>query len=168
MQETDLSILARKYQEQIDTLEGKLNEEKRKLALVSQMIELLRNEGISYEQEKLFETSPVLSHRYKGMTMTKAIYDILKSHEHEKLSANDIYAELVKNDFSTKAKNLKRDVYTRLLRLETSERLVSTKKKKGRPKRYFLPRMEEDKNEEEMKRGDGQIPPQKIAGGLGE
>lgn len=100
--------------------------------------------------------------------MTDAIKDILRSREHEKLSADDIYKELVKNDFSSESKDLKRDVYTRLLRMEQGHKLVATKKKKGRPKRYFLPKMEGEKNEDEIKRGDGQIPPQKIAGGLGE
>ena len=168
MQETDLSILARKYQEQIQSLETELNEEKRKLTVVSEMIELLKREGISYEQEKLFETSPVLSHRYKDMEMPEAIQDILKSREHEKLSADDIYNELVKNDFSSKSKNLKGDVYTRLSRMEKGHKLASTKKKKGHLKRYFLPKMEGEKNEDEIKRGDCQIPPQKVTGGLGE
>jgi Fe2+ transport system protein B len=166
MQETDLSILARKYQERIQFLESELSEEKRKLALVTEMIDLLKKEGISYEQEKLFDDlSPVLSQRYKDMTMTEAIYDILRAHEHEKLSADDIYKELVKNGFGlkSKSKNVKRDVYTRLLRLEQGEKLTATKKKKGRPKRYFLPRMGGEKNEDEIKRRDGQIPPQNVA-----
>jgi len=145
MQETDLSILARKYQERIQALENDLNEEKRKFNLVSEMIELLRKEGISYEEEKLFDASTVLSHRYKDMSMTKAIFDILKSREHKQLSANDVYQGLVKNDFTSRSKNLKRDVYTRLLRLEQNEKIGSTKKKKGQPKRYFLLKTEEDK-----------------------
>ena len=151
MQETDLTILARKYRERIESLENELNEEKRKFALVSEMVDLLKKEGISYEQEKLFDTSPVLSHRYKDMSMPEAIQDILKSRQHEKLSADDIYKDLVKNDFTTESKDLKRDVYTRLCRLGKDQKLASTKKKKGHPKRYFLPKKEEEKIEGEIK-----------------
>jgi len=132
---TDLDVLAKRYQERITSLENELNEEKRKFNLVSETIALLRREGI-FEQEKLFEAPTVLSDRYKDMSMREAIEEVLKSNQPQKLSVDVIYSELVKNGFKTKSQNLKRDLYTRLFRLEDAGKISSTKK--GGLKRYFL------------------------------
>jgi hypothetical protein len=145
---TDLSVLAKRYQERITSLENELNEEKRKLSLVSETIALLRKEGI-FEQEKLFSPPAILSDRYKDKTMTEAIEDILRTNQPDKLSVDFIYSGLVENGFESKSKNLKRDLYTRLFRLEEAGKLSSTKK--GGAKRYFLPKTEGGKNEEEIK-----------------
>ena len=145
---TDLDVLAKRYQERITSLENELNEEKRKFSLVSDTIALLKREGI-FEQEKLFETPTVLSHRYKDMGWREAVEEVLKSNQPDKLSADIIHSELVKNGFGTKSQNLKRDVYTNLFRLEEKGKLSSTKK--GGVKRYFLPKAEEEKNEEKIK-----------------
>jgi len=145
----DLDVLAKKYQERITSLENELNEEKRKLSLVSEAITLLRKEGI-FDQEKLFETPTVLSDRYKGMGMREAIEEILKSNQPEKLSVDIIYSELLKNGFNSGSKNLRRDLYTRLFRLEEKGILNSTRKKGG-IKKYFLPKLEEKKDGLEIK-----------------
>lgn len=142
----DLSILGKKYQDRIDSLEKELQEAKRKFTVVSEAIELLKREGV-FDQEKLFDIP--LTDKYRDMNMRKAIEDILKIAQPEKLSVDVIYSELVKNGFKSKSKNVKRDLYTRLFRLEESGRLNSTKK--GGVKRYFLPKAEEEKNEEEIK-----------------
>lgn len=141
----DLSIMAKKYQERIESLEKELQEAKRKFTVVSEAIELLRKEGI-FEQEKLFEAPPKLSDRYKDKSMPDAIEDILKTAYPEKLPVDVIHSELLKNGFESKSQNLRRDLYTRLFRLEESGRLDSTKK--GGVKRYFLPKIEEEKKEE--------------------
>jgi Fe2+ or Zn2+ uptake regulation protein len=107
----------------------------------------LRREGI-FEQEKLFETPTVLSDRYKEMGMREAIEEVLKSNQPEKLSVDFIYSELIKNGFKSGSQNLKRDLYTRLFRLEEKGILHSIKK--GHTKKYFLPKTEGEKNEEEM------------------
>jgi hypothetical protein len=145
---TDLDVLAKRYQERITSLENELNEEKRKFNLVSETIALLRREGI-FEQEKLFETPTVLSDRYKEMGMREAIEEVLKSNQPEKLSVDFIYSELIKNGFKSGSQNLKRDLYTRLFRLEEKGILHSIKK--GHVKKYFLPKTEGEKNEEEIK-----------------
>jgi hypothetical protein len=142
----DLSILSKKYQERVESLEKELQEAKRKFTVVSEAIELLKREGV-FDQEKLFEIP--LTDRYRGKGMTEAIEDILKLAQPEKLSVDLIYSELVKNGFKSKSKNLKRDLYTRLFRLEEAGKLSSTKK--GGVKRYFLPKAEEEKNEEGIK-----------------
>ena len=144
---TDLDVLAKRYQERITSLENELNEEKRKFNLVSETIALLRREGI-FEQEKLFETPTVLSDRYKEMGMREAIEEVLKSNQPEKLSVDFIYSELIKNGFKSGSQNLKRDLYTRLFRLEEKGILHSIKK--GHAKKYFLPKTEGEKNEDEM------------------
>lgn len=141
----DLSVMAKKYQERIEVLEKELQEAKRKLSVVSEAIELLRKEGI-FEQEKLFETPPILSDRYKDKSMPDAIEDILRRAHPEKLSVDIIHSELLKNGFESKSQNLRRDLYTRLFRLEESGRLNSTRK--SGIKRYSLPKMEEQKTEE--------------------
>ena len=145
---TDLDVLAKRYQERITSLENELNEEKRKFNLVSETIALLRREGI-FEQEKPFETPTVLSDRYKEMGMREAIEEVLKSNQPEKLSVDFIYSELIKNGFKSGSQNLKRDLYTRLFRLEEKGILHSIKK--GHVKKYFLPKTEGEKNEEEIK-----------------
>jgi hypothetical protein len=132
---TELIILAKKYQERITSLENELNEEKRKFNLVSETIALLKQEGV-FGQGILFETPPILSDRYKDMSMREAIEDVLKSHQPEKLSVDFIHSELVKNGFKSKSQNVKRDLYTRLFRLEEKGNINSTKK--GGIKRYFL------------------------------
>jgi hypothetical protein len=71
------------------------------------------------------------------MTMSQAIEVVLESTPLRKASARTILLELQKNGFKSKSKNLKRDVYTRLFRLEQKEKLIS-KKEKG-IKIYFLP-----------------------------
>ena len=109
---------------------------------------MLRREGI-FEQEKLFETPTVLSDRYKEMGMREAIEEVLKSNQPEKLSVDFIYSELIKNGFKSGSQNLKRDLYTRLFRLEEKGILHSIKK--GHVKKYFLPKTEGEKNEEEIK-----------------
>jgi aspartate/glutamate racemase len=141
----DLDMLAKKYQERITSLENELNEEKRKLNLVSEAITLLRREGI-YEQEKLFENPTVSSDRYKDMSMKEAIEDILRSYQPEKLPVDLIYSDLVTNGFKSESKNLRRDLYSRLSRLEDDGILDSIKR--GRVKKYFLPKTEEEKKEE--------------------
>ena len=143
----DLSILAKRYQDRITSLENELNEEKRKFTLVSDAIALLRKEGI-FEQKKLFEMPEALSDKYKEMSMTDAVLDILRSAEPEKLSANTIYLNLVKNGFKSNSKKLQSDVYTRLNRLEKKHMVTSTKKKKGHPKRYFLLSKGEEPNQQ--------------------
>jgi len=145
---SDLSVLAKKYRERVEGLEKELEEARKNLNVVTEVIELLKKERI-YQQEKLFEVPPVLSDRYKDKTMTEAIEDILKTNQPEKLSVDVIHSELVKNGFKSKSQNVKRDLYTRLFRLEEKGKLDSTKK--GGVKRYFLPKTGEEKNEEEIK-----------------
>jgi hypothetical protein len=144
----DLDILVKKYQDIIKSLEIQLEEAKRKFTVISEAIDLLGKEGI-FDQEKLFKFPSVLDDRYKEMSMWRAIEDILKSNQNEKLSAEIIYSELIKHGFESKSKNLKGDVYSRLSRLEEKGKLNSTKK--GGIKRYFLPKKEEEKIEGEIK-----------------
>jgi hypothetical protein len=135
----DLNILAKKYHELIESLENQLVEAKRKFTVVSEAIELLKKEGV-FDQDKLFKIHPIISERYKDMSMKKAIEDILGSNEHKKLSAEDIHSELLKHCYESKSKNLKRDVYSRLFRMEENGILISIKED-GR-KKYLLPEKE--------------------------
>ncbi len=140
---TDLNILAKKYREQIESLQNHLDEAKRKFTVVSDAIELLKKEGV-FDQEKLFETPNVLSDQYKDKSMTEAVEDILKSNQPEKLSVDVIYSELLKHGFKSESQNLQRDVYSRLNRMEKSGKSISTKRGKGKKKKYFLPKKEEE------------------------
>jgi len=136
---TELSILARKYQEQVKALEDQLAEAKRRQAVVLAAMELLKEEG-SLGQERLF--LPAITDQYKDVSMTVAIKKILESEPSQSVTAEIILSELTKHGFQSSSKNLKRDVYTRLFRMEKKRRLVS-KKVKG-IKNYFLPKEEDN------------------------
>lgn len=153
MQEMDdLNILAKRYREQVDSLQVQLDETIRKLTVVSEAIELLKKEGV-FDQEKLFQTPTLISEKYKDKSMSESIEDVLRSIHPEKIAANFIHSELVKNGFSSDSKNLKRDVYTRLNRMEKGGKILSTKKGKGKVKKYFLAKKDDDKKATELPSG---------------
>lgn len=135
----DLSVLAKKYKEQVLVLEKQLVEAKRRFVVVTEAVELLMKEEFP-EQEGLFPTSSPISTKYKDMNMPQAIEAVLESTSLRKAPARTILSELEKNGFKSKSKNLTRDVYTRLFRLEHKGKLIS-KKEKG-IKIYFLPQKE--------------------------
>ena len=141
----DLKILARKYSDQIHALENQLAEAKRRLAVVTEAVELLTKEGI-FEQAGLFPISTQISEKYKDMSMSEAIEVILESMPIHKASARTVLLELQRNGFKSASKNFKRDVYTRLFRLEEKGKLDS-KKEKG-IKIYYLPKREGEGNAE--------------------
>lgn len=143
----DLSILAKKYKDQVLALENQLAEAKRRLAVVTEAVELLMKEGI-FEQGGLFPISTPISEKYKDMSMSQAIEAILESTPLRKASARIILLELQKNGFKSASKNLKRDVYTRLFRLAQKGKLTS-KKEKG-IKIYSLMSKEENSSEEPL------------------
>jgi len=141
-QVSELAFLEKKFRDEIELLEHQLMEAKRRLTVVSEAIELLKKEGI-FDQEKLFEVSPILSDRHKDMSLTEAIRDILESASFKKLSAEEIYLELQKHGFKSNSRDPKRDVYTRLWRLRKGGKLFLTKEKGI--KKYSLPKKEEEK-----------------------
>ena len=141
----DLSVLSKKYKEQVQALESQLAEAKRRLSVVTEAVELLMKEGV-FEQEGLFPISSPISVKYNDMSMPQAIEAVLESTLLRKAPARIILSELEKNGFKSKSKNLKRDVYTRLFRLEHKGKLIS-KKEKG-IKIYFLPQKEVNPIEE--------------------
>lgn len=140
----DLNVLAKRYKEQVDSLQGQIEEAKRKFVVVSEAIELLKREGV-FDGEKLSQPPVALSDRYKDKSMPEAIEDVLQSNQPSKLSADAIYSHLVKNGFKSKSKNFKSDVYTRLNRMVKAGKLLSTKKGKGKVKKYSLPKKDDDK-----------------------
>jgi hypothetical protein len=141
----DLSMVAKRYKEQVEALENQLAEAKRRLAVVTEAIELLMKEGI-FEQEGLFSISSPISSKYRDLSMPEAIEAVLESTPLRKAPARTILVELQKNGFKSASKNLKRDVYTRLFRLEHKGKLIS-KKERG-IKVYLLPPKEVNSLEE--------------------
>ncbi|MCJ7564590.1 MAG: hypothetical protein MUP52_08375 [Candidatus Aminicenantes bacterium] len=146
----DLEILEKKLREEIEFLEAHLSVSRKKLDAVTITIELLRKNG-TYEQNKLFPIQQIISDKYKNIGMRAAIEDILKSSERKKMSALNIISELIKYGFQSKSKNLKRDVYTRLFRLE--KRGILSSRKEGGLKKYFW---KEEKIEEDTKKEKGE------------
>lgn len=138
----DLTSLARKFQKQVDSLQIQLDEARKNLTIVSQAVALLQREGDD-DQERLFNLPDVVSFKYKDTTLSAAIKDILLQRHPEKLSAEEIYEELIKNGFKSNSKNMKRDLYTRLFRMTNAkdEPLISIKK--GKVKKYSLPKRAE-------------------------
>ncbi len=144
---TDLELLAKQYSNLIQSLEKQLDEAKRKFAMVSEVIELLKKEGL-YGQDKLFDVPTVLSDRYVEMSMGEAMQDILKSDQYKWASAEIIHAELLKNGYKSKSENLKRDVYSRLYRLEKDGILIS--KKESGLKKYSLAKSTKEEPKEKV------------------
>jgi hypothetical protein len=141
----DLKILAKKYADQVHILESQLAEAKRRLAVVTEAVDLLTKEGI-FEQAGLFPITTPISDKFKDMSMAEAIKVVLESAPLNKASAGTVLLELQRNGFKSASKNFKRDVYTRLFRLEQKKRLLS-KKEKG-IKIYYLPAKEVIASEE--------------------
>jgi hypothetical protein len=132
----NLNNLAKKYQEEVTSLKGQMDEASRKLRVVLETIKLLKDEN-GDGQEELFQEPKVISDKYKDMTLSGAIEDVLRSNKPEKLSATFIHSELVRYGYRSDSKNLQRDVYTRLNKMEGKEKISSTKRGKGK-KKYFL------------------------------
>jgi len=147
---SDLNLLLKKYRAQVESLQEQLSEASKNLNVVSEAIELLKREG-GFGQQRLFETPNPISDRYKDMSMTGAIEDILRQNKPHKLSAEEIYSELVKNGFKSDSKDLKRDLYVRLYKMNKGGKIVTTKKVKGKLKKYFLLSGEGETKEEEKK-----------------
>ena len=133
----ELNIRLRKYQEQAKLLEEQLAGVKKRQAVLLAALELEKEEGV-LEQEGLFP--PPTTDQYRGVSMTVVIKKILESEPSRGVTAEAILTELTKHGFQSSSKNLKRDVYTRLFRLEKKRQLVS-KKIKGL-KHYSLPKEE--------------------------
>lgn len=134
-QKMDLELLARKYEIEVNGHQEKLDEAKKRYTIVSEALKLLRKDG-DIDQSQLF--SPVISEKYKGMSMTDAIKDIIKFHPNHKVSAGDVFSELQKHGYKSKSKNNKRDVFTRLYRLRKNGKLIC-RIEKG-IKKYCLPK----------------------------
>lgn len=149
-QMADLNFLVKKFQKRIESLQTEIEETKKNLNVASGAIELLRREGV-LGQQRLFTSPDMISDRFKDMSMTQAVENILKEKHPDKLSADDIYLELVSNGFQSDSHNLKGDVYSRLNRMNSSGKIISTKKAKGKMKRYFLPQKEGETKEEQKK-----------------
>jgi len=134
----DLNLLVKKFQERIESLQGELEGAKKNLTVVLEAIELLKREGV-FGQQRLFKAPDMISDRFKDISMTQAIEDILRDKQPDKLSADEIYSDLIGNGFKSDSQNLKRDVYSRLNRMKNSGKIISTKKARGKMIKYFLP-----------------------------
>lgn len=132
-QRIDLELLAQKYEAQANDLQGKLNEVKKRYTIVSEALELLRKDG-DIDQNKLFQ--PVISEKFKDMSMPSAIKNIIESNPNRKASAEEIHSELIKHGFQSNSKDIKRDVYIRLYRLRKSGKLLFRSEKGIR--KYYL------------------------------
>jgi len=128
-----LASLGKKYQEEVEYLETKLSEAKRKLSAILEVSDLLDKEDTS-SQSDLFPNQK--SSIYEKMRMGDAILDIVTRGQGKKLSSAAILDSLKINGFSSGSKDLKRDLYTRLHRLEKSGKLSS--RKEGGFKKYYI------------------------------
>ena len=137
-QGVDLELLVRKYEGQVNDLKGKLDEAKKRYTIVSEALKLLRKDG-DIDQNKLFQ--PIISAKFKGMSMPDAIENIIESNPNRKASAEEVLSTLIKHGFQSESKNFKSDVYTRLYRLEKRGRLMRRSEKGIFI--YYLPDTEE-------------------------
>ncbi len=137
-QGVDLELLSKKYLEQVNDLQEKLDEVKKRYTIVSEALELLRKDG-DVDQKKLFQ--PVISEKFKVMSMPDAIKNIIESNPNRKASAGEIHSELIKHGFQSNSTNIKRDVFIRLYRLRKSGKLLFRSEKGIR--KYYLVKTKE-------------------------
>ncbi len=134
MNENLLSLcsIANKYKEQLEGLKNKYD-------LVLKLIELEKKEEVPRQLSMPFNSPVALSDSSQDKSMTEIIEDILRVNPFAKLTVDEIYNEIIKTDFRSKSKtkDLKRDVYARLFRME--QRKLISSAKKGGIKRYSLP-----------------------------
>jgi hypothetical protein len=95
-----------------------------------------QREKMSTEPQLLFPTIKKTSDKYKGMSMSQAIIDILRNEP--ELKGSEIFHKLEEHGYESESKNLRRDVYTRLFRI-TEEGKIIAKTRNGEMKRYSLP-----------------------------
>ncbi|MHA2039957.1 MAG: hypothetical protein ACW98X_26395 [Promethearchaeota archaeon] len=136
----DLNNLIKRYKNELEQLERKRDALERKMDVAYQALQLLKDEGATDQDLFQPETKIIpesLSEKYKNMSMRKAISDILKSHEDEYLTGKQIYNELTKHGFQSKSKNLQRDVYVQLYRLQKENQIIEDTE--GTYKRYKWP-----------------------------
>ena len=115
-QTDELEALSARYGRQERELEDQLAEVKRLKQVVSEALSLLRGEVRPGPQGNLKPSN--VSEKYKAMSMTFAIKDILKTPQFQKASAAEIQSELQRHGYKTESKTPKRDVHTRLYRME--------------------------------------------------
>jgi hypothetical protein len=132
-QASEIGKLEEKYKEEIAVLERNLEEARRLLNAVIEVKGLLMREGV-FDQEILFPKQQ--SSKYSKTKMGDAIIDIVKSEQGKRVGSEFILLSLQNNGFVSESKNLKRDVFTRLHRLE--KRGILTSKREGGLKRYAL------------------------------
>jgi len=138
----NLEILAKKYESQVNDLQEQLNEAKKRYEIVISALELLQKDGHA-EQKELFQ--PVLSDKFKGMSMPDSIKSIIETSPNQKVSSEEIVLALKKHGYQSNSDNLKSAVYTRLYRLRKKGRLMC-RTERG-IKKYYLPEKEGVKKE---------------------
>lgn len=128
-----LNELIKKYKTEMENCEKRLEELKRKMNVAYEAMKLLEQESAIKPSESSPQKTfaPVsLSEKYKGVSMTKAIMDILVNTPHW-LDGHRIADELLKNGFTSASSNIQRDVYIALYRMEKEKKIFS-KTKDGR------------------------------------
>lgn len=133
-----LELLLRKYTEEVNGLQDKLDEAKKRYMVISEALELLKKSGYT-NQKRLFPD--IISDKYKDISMTDAIKDIIQSNLTHRVSAGEVFSALKKHGYQTKSKSIKRDVFTRLYRLRKNGKLIC-RTEKG-IKKYYLPEPKE-------------------------
>lgn len=135
-QASDLNQLLRKYRAEIENLQKQIDEKKQKVNVAYEALRLLQQEGlVEFIRKAPFKTESI-SEKYKGLSINKAIIDVLSGSTDRYLSAQEIYDEMVKNGFESASSDIKRDVYISIYRLEKSHKL-NTIKKENR-KKYMI------------------------------
>ncbi len=137
-QMASLESLLTKYAEEIKDFQDKFDEAKKRYLVVSEALELLKKDGYT-QQERLFPD--IISDKYKDISMTDAIKDIIQSNLTHRVSASEVFTALKKHGYQSKSKSMKRDVYVRLYRLRKNEKLIC-RTEKG-IKKYYLPETKE-------------------------
>jgi hypothetical protein len=130
----DLEGLEKRYKAEIADLESRLSESSHKLSVVMEAMALLKKES-TFAQPPLFGESVPTADKYSNMNLTAAVLDAIRT-TGTKVTADFVIKTVQANGFKSNSSNMKRDVYTRLLRLQ--KRGVLGYRKDGGLKKYFI------------------------------
>lgn len=133
-QPEELKLLLMKYMNELKELEMKTNNIKHKILITTEVLKLVKQEGILKQNELFASPSLPISRKYKNMTMRQAIMSVFKLHPGEYLSTEEVYTEVMRNGFRSKSKNVRRDLSIRLSKFTINEHILEAVKIKHRNK----------------------------------
>jgi aspartate/glutamate racemase len=112
--------------EEISQLEVKLAELRKMHQIAKDALMVIDGDARPEQPQPLETHTLIKSDRYAGKGIKNAILDILRNHKDEKVIGRKIYEDLMAGGFFSESKDIRRDVYIQLNRLDKNEIILST------------------------------------------